>query len=108
MGIQRARCVLRSSGRARRFFLRPLDYQTGSGSRIGSWTGGPFARTPWGCIFGERDELTDVYSALGVYDGNAYETLYKRAQLEPLNASEIPEGYEVRSLNDLSWLMDRC
>ena len=48
-----------------------------------------------------------MYSALGVYDGNAYETLYKMAQLEPLNASEIPEGYEVRFLV-LSRLFEGC
>ncbi|KAI1785435.1 peroxisomal oxidase [Ganoderma leucocontextum] len=42
--------------------------------------------------FGFSDWELD--SALGVYDGNAYETLYKRAQSEPLNESEIPEGYE--------------
>ncbi len=35
-------------------------------------------------------------SALGVYDGNVYESLWKRAQSEPLNASEVTEGYKVR------------
>lgn len=35
-------------------------------------------------------------SALGVYDGNAYESLWKRTRLEPLNATEVTEGYEVR------------
>ncbi|PIL25736.1 hypothetical protein GSI_11486 [Ganoderma sinense ZZ0214-1] len=42
--------------------------------------------------FGFSDWELD--SALGVYDGNAYETLYKMAELEPLNQSEIPDGYE--------------
>ncbi|KAI0702796.1 acyl-CoA oxidase [Cerioporus squamosus] len=36
----------------------------------------------------------ELDSALGVYDGNVYESLWKRAQLEPLNASEVTEGYE--------------
>ena len=36
-----------------------------------------------------------VYSALGAYDGNAYENLWKRVQMEPLNAKEVTEGYEV-------------
>ena len=34
-------------------------------------------------------------SALGAYDGNAYENLWKRAQEEPLNLSEVPDCYEV-------------
>nr|VWP01133.1 60 kDa chaperonin (GroEL protein) (Protein Cpn60) [Ganoderma boninense] len=42
--------------------------------------------------FGFSDWELD--SALGGYDGNAYERLYKMAQSEPLNESEIPEGYE--------------
>ncbi|KAI0744477.1 peroxisomal oxidase [Earliella scabrosa] len=42
--------------------------------------------------FGFTDWELD--SALGVYDGNAYESLWKRAQLEPLNATEVTEGYE--------------
>ena len=36
-------------------------------------------------------------SALGAYDGNAYENLWKRAQEEPLNRSEVPDCYEVSS-----------
>jgi acyl-CoA oxidase len=35
------------------------------------------------------------FSAVGVKDGRAYETLWERAQLEPLNETEIPSGYEV-------------
>lgn len=35
-------------------------------------------------------------SALGVYDGKVYEQLWKRAQDEPLNRTEIPVAYEVR------------
>ena len=36
-------------------------------------------------------------SALGAYDGNAYENLWKRAREEPLNRSEVPDCYEVSS-----------
>ncbi|KAI0742970.1 acyl-CoA oxidase [Daedaleopsis nitida] len=42
--------------------------------------------------FGFSDWELD--SALGVYDGNAYETLWKKAQMEPLNTKEVTEGYE--------------
>ncbi|RPD77314.1 acyl-CoA oxidase [Lentinus tigrinus ALCF2SS1-7] len=42
--------------------------------------------------FGFTDWELD--SALGVYDGNVYENLWKRAQSEPLNTSEVTEGYE--------------
>ncbi|KAH9886690.1 acyl-CoA oxidase [Cubamyces lactineus] len=42
--------------------------------------------------FGLSDWELD--SALGRYDGNAYEELWKRTQMEPLNASEVPDGYE--------------
>lgn len=34
-------------------------------------------------------------SALGVFDGNVYEQLWAKAQTEPLNATEVTEGYEV-------------
>ena len=37
-----------------------------------------------------------LYSALGVYDGKVYEALWERAQSEPLNRKEVPDGYEVR------------
>ncbi|KMZ63073.1 Acyl-CoA oxidase [Zostera marina] len=33
-------------------------------------------------------------SALGRYDGNVYQTLYNEAWKDPLNDSEIPDGYE--------------
>ncbi|KAI0369512.1 acyl-CoA oxidase [Pilatotrama ljubarskyi] len=36
----------------------------------------------------------ELDSALGRYDGNAYEELWKRVQMEPLNKSEVPDGYE--------------
>ncbi|KAI0673208.1 acyl-CoA oxidase [Trametes maxima] len=36
----------------------------------------------------------ELDSALGQYDGNVYEELWKRVQGEPLNASEVPQGYE--------------
>ncbi|KAI0633097.1 acyl-CoA oxidase [Trametes polyzona] len=42
--------------------------------------------------FGFNDWELD--SALGQYDGNAYEELWKRVQNEPLNQTEVPEGYE--------------
>ncbi|KAF8513525.1 acyl-CoA dehydrogenase/oxidase C-terminal [Gautieria morchelliformis] len=42
--------------------------------------------------FGFTDWELD--SALGVKDGRAYEALWERAQLEPLNETEIPAGYE--------------
>ncbi|KAI0651075.1 acyl-CoA oxidase [Trametes meyenii] len=42
--------------------------------------------------FGFTDWELD--SVLGRYDGNAYEELWKRVQEEPLNASEVPQGYE--------------
>ncbi|KIM82062.1 hypothetical protein PILCRDRAFT_820972 [Piloderma croceum F 1598] len=40
--------------------------------------------------------LTDweLDSALGVYDGRVYESLWNRVHAEPLNRSEIPAGYE--------------
>ncbi|KAJ3568100.1 hypothetical protein NP233_g5937 [Leucocoprinus birnbaumii] len=42
--------------------------------------------------FGFTDWELD--SALGVYDGKVYEQLWKRAQDEPLNRTEIPVAYE--------------
>ncbi|KAF5353255.1 hypothetical protein D9756_008030 [Leucocoprinus leucothites] len=42
--------------------------------------------------FGFTDWELD--SALGVYDGKVYEQLWKRAQDEPLNRTEIPIAYE--------------
>ncbi|OSD00704.1 peroxisomal oxidase [Trametes coccinea BRFM310] len=53
-------------------------------------------------ILPEAIRLTDGFgfvdweldSALGRYDGNAYEELWKRTQLEPLNKSEVADGYE--------------
>ncbi|KAF9450509.1 peroxisomal oxidase [Macrolepiota fuliginosa MF-IS2] len=42
--------------------------------------------------FGFTDWELD--SALGVYDGKVYEQLWKRAQTEPLNKTEIPVAYE--------------
>ena len=39
--------------------------------------------------------MITVSSALGVYDGRVYEALWHRAQSEPLNMSELPDGYEV-------------
>jgi len=35
----------------------------------------------------------ELDSALGVYDGKVYEALWNRAQAEPLNQTEVPEGY---------------
>lgn len=35
-------------------------------------------------------------SALGVHDGNVYESLWDRVQAEPLNKTEVPPGYQVR------------
>lgn len=48
----------------------------------------------------EAQASVDVlfYSALGVKDGRAYENLFKRAQLEPLNATDVVDGYKVLSL----------
>ncbi|KAJ7102303.1 acyl-CoA dehydrogenase/oxidase C-terminal [Mycena belliarum] len=43
--------------------------------------------------FGFSDWELD--SALGVYDGNVYETLWARAQEEPLNQTEVTEAYEA-------------
>ncbi|KAL1943321.1 hypothetical protein VTO73DRAFT_4396 [Trametes versicolor] len=42
--------------------------------------------------FGFNDWELD--SALGQYDGNAYEEMWKRVQSEPLNKTEVPDGYE--------------
>ncbi|KAI0341183.1 acyl-CoA oxidase [Trametopsis cervina] len=42
--------------------------------------------------FGFSDWELD--SALGVYDGKVYEALWERSQREPLNATNIPDGYE--------------
>ncbi|KAF8153565.1 peroxisomal oxidase [Mycena galopus ATCC 62051] len=43
--------------------------------------------------FGFSDWELD--SALGVYDGNAYEALWARVQQEPLNQTEVTEAYET-------------
>ncbi|KAF7796497.1 hypothetical protein EIP86_007675 [Pleurotus ostreatoroseus] len=43
--------------------------------------------------FGFSDWELD--SALGVYDGNVYETLWQKAQTEPLNRGDVVDGYEV-------------
>ncbi|KAJ7235654.1 peroxisomal oxidase [Mycena rebaudengoi] len=43
--------------------------------------------------FGFTDWELD--SALGVYDGKVYEALWKRAQEEPLNQTEITDAYET-------------
>lgn len=51
----------------------------------------------------EATGLTDAFgftdweldSALGVFDGNVYEQLWAKAQTEPLNATEVTEGYEA-------------
>ncbi|KZT00615.1 acyl-CoA oxidase [Laetiporus sulphureus 93-53] len=42
--------------------------------------------------FGFTDWQLD--SALGVYDGNVYEGMWKKAQTEPLNATEVVDGYK--------------
>ncbi|KAH8114987.1 acyl-CoA dehydrogenase/oxidase C-terminal [Phellopilus nigrolimitatus] len=50
----------------------------------------------------EAISLTDAFgytdweldSALGVYDGRVYEALWKRVQAEPLNQTEVTDGYE--------------
>lgn len=42
--------------------------------------------------------LMAILSALGQYDGNAYEEMWKRVQSEPLNKTEVPDGYEVCTL----------
>ncbi|KAI0830358.1 acyl-CoA oxidase [Trametes gibbosa] len=48
--------------------------------------------------FGFNDWELD--SALGQYDGNAYEALWERVQTKPLNQKEVPEGYQeyIKSL----------
>ncbi|KAF5338285.1 hypothetical protein D9757_014912 [Collybiopsis confluens] len=43
----------------------------------------------------------ELDSALGVYDGRVYQALWDRAQLEPLNAKEVPDAYEVGHLDSL-------
>ncbi|KAI8996281.1 acyl-CoA oxidase [Trametes punicea] len=48
--------------------------------------------------FGFTDWELD--SALGRYDGNAYEALWRRVQMEPLNKTEVPDGY-VESIKPL-------
>ncbi|KLO15570.1 peroxisomal oxidase [Schizopora paradoxa] len=42
--------------------------------------------------FGFSDWELD--SALGVYDGRAYDALWAKAQTEPLNATEVADGYK--------------
>ncbi|KAL0578790.1 hypothetical protein V5O48_003202 [Marasmius crinis-equi] len=42
--------------------------------------------------FGFTDWELD--SALGVFDGQVYKALWERAQTEPLNQTEVPDGYE--------------
>lgn len=34
-------------------------------------------------------------SALGVYDGSVYESLWERTRTEPLNQTDVIDGYEV-------------
>ncbi|THH05030.1 hypothetical protein EW146_g10011 [Bondarzewia mesenterica] len=46
--------------------------------------------------FGYTDWELD--SALGVYDGRVYQTLWERIQSEPLNEQEVTPGYEARRL----------
>ena len=41
------------------------------------------------------DHPSPYSSALGVKDGRVYETLWERSQLDPLNVSDIPAGYQV-------------
>jgi hypothetical protein len=41
------------------------------------------------------DVLTTFDSALGVFDGRVYETLWKRAQMEPMNKDEVTPAYAV-------------
>lgn len=36
----------------------------------------------------------ELNSALGVYDGSAYEALWERAQTEPLNCTDVVTGYQ--------------
>ncbi|KAJ6477780.1 peroxisomal oxidase [Mycena sanguinolenta] len=56
-----------------------------------------------GELLPEAIGLTDAFgftdweldSALGVYDGKAYETLWERVQQEPLNQTEVTEAYET-------------
>ena len=36
----------------------------------------------------------NLNSALGRYDGNVYEALLKSTELEPLNKTQVPDGYE--------------
>lgn len=44
-----------------------------------------------------RNDLTREFfcSATGVYDGSVYQTLWDKAQTEPLNRKEVTDGYEV-------------
>ena len=56
-------------------------------SLTGTWIGLLF-------LFPVRFLMT-IDSALGRYDGNAYQALWERAQQEPLNATEVAEAYEV-------------
>jgi hypothetical protein len=39
--------------------------------------------------------VSNECSALGVYDGKAYDALWARVQQEPLNQTEVTEAYEV-------------
>jgi hypothetical protein len=61
------------------------------GSRIGNSIGGfsDVSHSHWA----DSDLLR---SALGVFDGKVYEALWKAAQREPLNETDVPDGYEVR------------
>ncbi|THU89410.1 peroxisomal oxidase [Dendrothele bispora CBS 962.96] len=36
----------------------------------------------------------ELNSALGRYDGRVYQTLWEKAQMEPLNQKEVPDAYE--------------
>lgn len=40
--------------------------------------------------------MRHFFSALGVYNGKVYEALWERAQMEPLNRTEVSAAYEVK------------
>jgi len=42
-----------------------------------------------------RHSFLFLSSALGRYDGKAYQTLWEKSQLDPLNEKEVPDAYEV-------------
>jgi len=61
--------------------------------QTGSWTGLVIL------VFLSTDASQCLFaSALGVYNGRVYESLWERALADPLNCSEVTDAYEVSKI----------